>query len=755
MIVESLITEALAEPEYRIEGHLKVTGRARYAADVRQTGMLHCVYVRSPYQHALIKSVDTARAKALSGVHAVLTGADLPEHARFGRRIQDWPVLARDKARFVGDRVAAVAADTREIAEAAAQLIQVTYDELPSVSGVDEALLERAPILHEHAEEYAYLGGKRAAVPHPNMQGQLVVTLGTDEERSAAFAGAHRVFEHTFRTPRQHQGHIEPHACAAWVDPDGTVHVISTNKTPFALRQQMARTIGLPEDKIVVNSAFIGGDFGGKGTSFDEYTCYFLARASGRPVKAEMRYVDELAAGNPRHPAVIHVRTAVDEHGRFLAHESGIMFDGGAYAGGKPLDGLVVRGGTATLSPYRVPLARLELTAVYTNNVPCGHMRAPGEVQALFAGESHVDMIAHELGIDPIEMRKRNAVRSGEVNGSGERVRESRVVDALDAARREMGWDTPRKAGRGRGVAAEVRHVGGGKTSLRMRLVPETGHVEALTGLVDQGAGAHTVIRRVAAAALSISPERVQVRYGDTSEALPDPGAGGSRVTHVVGQAALDGGQRLKSTLEELAAEAFGWPAGEVKLEHDRFTAGQESASFDEVAARLGRGAPVEVRGDYGGEPHGHDEPGDFNASVYAVEVEVDPDTGHVRVCDAVLVADVGQVINPLAHQGQLNGGFAFGVGAAMMEDLQIDESGKVAVLSLGEYKLPTVMDMPPLRTVLLHTPVGPGPFGAKAAGEVTNSGVAPAIANAVFDAIGARVMELPITAERVLAARL
>jgi CO/xanthine dehydrogenase Mo-binding subunit len=261
------------------------------------------------------------------------------------------------------------------------------------------------------------------------------------------------------------------------------------------------------------------------------------------------------------------------------------------------------------------------------------------------------------------------------------------------------------------------------------------------------------VIWRVAAAALSIAADRIKVQYGDTGEALRDPGAGGSRVTHVAGQAALDGGQRMKATLEDLAAEAFGWPAGEVRLERDRFVAGAESASFDEVAARLGSGAPVEVQGVYDEAPHGHDEGGDYNAAVYAVEVDVDRETGAVRVRDALQVVDVGTVINPTAHQGQLNGGFAFGFGAALMEELALDESGKVLALSLGEYKLPTQMDMPPLRTVLLRTEVGPGPFGSKAAGEVTNSAVAPAIANAIADAAGARVMELPITSERVLAA--
>lgn len=740
----------LQEAEYRVEGPLKVTGRARYAADVRRPeGMLHLVYVRSPFAHALIRSVDVNRALAVRGVHAVLTGADLPAHARFGRRLQDWPVLARERARFIGDRVAAVAAETRQAAEEAAGLVHVEYEELPAVASPEDALKPGAPIIHPEADQYTYLGGKRPPVPHPNAQGQVVVTVGTDDERAVAFKNAYRVFEHTFTTPRQHQGYIEPHACAAWIEPDGTVRVVSTNKSPFTLRSQMSRTIGVPEELIVVDSAFIGGDFGGKGTSFDEYTCYFLARATGRPVKAEMRYADELGAGNPRHAATIKLRTAVDAEGHFLAHESHIVFDGGAYAGGKPLDGLVVRGGLATLTPYRVPQVRLELLSVYTNNVPGGHMRAPGEVQALFAGESHVDLIARELGIDPIELRVRSAVRSGELSGAGERVRESRVAEVLEAARREIDWKRSREAGHGRGVAVDLRHVGGGRTSMQFRLLPETGQIEVLTGMVDQGAGAHTLIRRVAATALSVAPTRIRVRYGDTAEALADPGAGGSRVTHVLGQAALNGGQRLRSTLQDLAAEVFGWPADHVRLEDDRFVADGDSASFEDVAARIGE---VEVRGEYAEAAHGHDEGGDFNASVYAVEVSVDAETGRVSVVDAVQVVDVGTVINPLAHQGQLNGGFAFGVGAALMEELPV-EAGRVAALSLGEYKLPTQMDMPPLRTVLLHTDIGPGPFGAKAAGEVTNSGVAPAIANAVHDAVGARVRDLPITAERVLSA--
>jgi CO/xanthine dehydrogenase Mo-binding subunit len=743
--------DLLAEPEYRVEGQLKVTGAARYAADVRAPGLLWAAYARSPLPHARIVSVRTDAARQVPGVHTVLTGADLPPGARFGRRLQDWPVLASDVVRFIGDRVAAIAAETRSAAEEAARLIEVEYDELPALTSAAAALDEHAPILHPRAAEYTYFG-TRQQVPHPNVQGQLIVSVGTDAARQRAFAEAHRVFEHTFHTPRQHQGYVEPHACLVSIDADGLVHVVSTNKTPFSLRQQMAYAIGLPEAQVVVNSQYIGGDFGGKGTSLDEYTCYFLARATGRPVKAEMTYADELGSGNPRHAASIHVRTAVDADGHFLAHESRLVFDGGAYAAGKPIDGLVVRGGLSTLAGYRVPETRLELLTVYTNNVPGGHMRAPGDVQALFAGESHVDMIANALGIDRIELRLRNVVHDGEHNSIGERIRESRLTDALMAVRHELQWDTPPGPGRGRGLAAEIRHVGGGRTSLHMRLLPESGAIEVLTGMVEQGAGAHTVIRRVAAAVLSIAPERVTIRYADTASAPLDPGAGGSRVTHVIGQAARDGAQRMKDTLEELAAEAFGWPAGHVRLERDRFVAGAESASFDEVARRLGHGAPVSIVGSYGDAPHGHDEAGDFNASVYGVEVEVDRATGAVRVVDALQVVDVGTIINPHAHQGQLQGGFAFGLGAGLMEDLVVS-GGQVTTLTLGDYKLPTVMDMPPLRTVLLDTRIGPGPFGAKAVGEVTNSGVAPAIANAVADAVGAQVTELPITAERVLAA--
>jgi CO/xanthine dehydrogenase Mo-binding subunit len=741
----------LQEAEYRVEGPLKVTGAARYAADFSLPGMLWLAYVRSPHPHARIVRIDTKQAMSVEGVHTVLTGADLPPQARFGRRLQDYPVLARDRVRFVGDRVAALAAETREIAERAARMVDVTYEPLPALLTAEAALADGAPVLHPDSATYTFLAerGPRRVTEHPNIQGQDVVLNGTDAERAAAFATAHRTFEHTFRTPRIHQAYIEPHACVVWLEADGRVHVITTNKSPFHLRQQMASTIGVAEDAIVVHSEFIGGDFGGKGLSLDEYTCYFLARSSGRPVKAGMSYVDELAAANPRHSAIIRLRTAVDADGYFLAHESVALLDGGAYAAGKPLPLLTVPA-HMSLSAYHVPQARLQVRVVYTNQVPCGHNRAPGDVQATFAGESHIDMIARAMGMDPIELRLRNIVREGLPNVAGHAFSSPRGAEVLERLRRESNWGAPLPERRGRGVAIGQRHVGVGNTAVTCRLRPD-GQVEVITGAPEQGTGTYTVMQRLAAHALSVKPEYVRVCHVDTNEAVPDAGIGGSRATNVYGNATHTGASAMKQKLMELASEVMGWHAAHVEL-HDgvfRDGAGHE-AQFLDVTKRIARGAPVETVGTFDSQHDGNVSTENFCG--YAVEVEVDATTGHVWLKDVVFVADVGAIINPVGHEGQVQGGFVYGFGSAVMEDVQLQD-GQVTTLTFGDYKLPTSADVPPLRVVLLPAQTGPGPLGAKAAGELTNTTVAPAVANAISAAVGARVTDLPITSEKVLAA--
>jgi CO/xanthine dehydrogenase Mo-binding subunit len=735
-------------PEFRLDGPLKVTGRARYTADLHLPGMLRARFLLSPHPHARIVSIDTSAARRVPGVHAVLTGADIGER-RFGRNVFDWPVLAYERVLFVGERVAAVAAETREAAEEAVGLIEVEYEELPAVVDAEAALAPDAPVLHPRFSDYHALNRPEGPLPHPNLQGYSLVTKG-DVERG--FAEADHVFEDTYTAPRQHQGYLEPHGCVVWFEEQGQVRVRTTNKSPFALRQQLATVTGEPIENIVVDSRFIGGDFGGKGLSIDDYACYYLARATGRPVKSMMTFADEMLAGTPRHNTVCTLRTGVTREGKIIAHAWRAIYNGGAYQAPKPM--VWPLDTWSALQAYAIPNCRQEQLVVYTNSAPSGHVRAPGAVQMALAGEGHIDHIARQMGIDPLQFRLLNALRPGDSGPARERYRNPRAVEVLETIRDKTAWASPLPPNHGRGVALRHREVGQGKSSAVLRLLPD-GHVEVLYGTPDQGSGSATVVRRVAAEVLSIEPERIVVRYGDTSEAPMDPGAGASRVTHVIGRATQAGATILKTRLEELAAEVLGWPAGEVRIEADHFVAGAERRPFEEVAAKIARGGPVEERGAYDSVhyvPHPDGPEDDYNFYAYMVEVAVDPDTGQVRVLDAVAAIDVGQVINPVAHQGQLEGAFVYGLGNAVMEEMH-EAEGRLLTPNLNEYKLPTQMDVPPLRTMLVHTDVGPGPFGAKAAGEITNSGVAAAVANAVYDAVGVRIMTLPVTAERVFEA--
>ncbi|HEY6960080.1 MAG TPA: xanthine dehydrogenase family protein molybdopterin-binding subunit [Candidatus Limnocylindria bacterium] len=698
------MTDVLVTPERRVEGDEKVTGAAKYSADFRREGMLHAAFVASPYAHALITHVDTTAARAVPGVRAVITGADV-KPARFGRRLQDWPVLVWDRARFVGDRVAAVAADTLEAAEAAAALVDVTYEELPAIFDHRKALDPDAPVLHPDADAYPFLQATREPRAHPNLQGGVVHEHG---DLAAGFAKASRVFEHTFEVPRVHHAYIEPRAALVWFEGD-VVHVVTTNKAPFSLRDQMAVTLGMPPEKIVVHTPHVGGDFGGKGLSLDEHALVFLARATGRPVRSVMRYADELQVSNTRHAATIRLRTGVDAEGRITAHEGTVVFDGGAYAAGKPIVFLMPGDGVLTLAGYRIPAARVDVTTVYTNHLPAGHDRAPGQPQNNFAAESHMDLIARAMGIDPLELRERNVIRAGETDVHGDVWHDSEASRVLSTFRGEMRWGTALPKGRGRGMAFGVRHVGRGKTSLELRLEAD-GSVTVRTGVTDQGGGAMTMIQRVVAQELGLAPDRVRVEQLDTSAALRDPGVGGSRVTPVHGNAALDGARKLKE------ARAKGAPL------------------------------PIAVTGTAEQNEHV------YGSLAYGIEVEVDSETGAFRILDALLVADVGTVINPVAVRGQLEGGFVFGLGQALMEEL-VTQDGRVVTANLGDYKIPTIADVPRLRISLLPNTHGPGPFGAKSVGELANPAVSAAVANAIAAAVGARLFSLPLTADKVLAA--
>jgi CO/xanthine dehydrogenase Mo-binding subunit len=732
----------------RVDGNVKVSGQAQYTADFALPGMLWAAFVASPHPHARIVAVDTAEARAMAGVHAVLTGADIGEHF-FGRRLCDWPVLAIDRVHFIGQYVVAVAAVTAEIAAAAAATIRVDYEELPALFDPETALLPDAPILHEHPERYPFMFPKRPVQTHKNIQGYGVLTAG---DVAAAFPSADRIFEHTFTTPRYHGGYLEPRATLVWIDGDGIVHLISTNKSPFLLRQTFSVCTGVPEERVVVHPSFIGGDFGAKGLSIEEFPCYYLAAATGRPVKCVRSYVDDLRSTNVRHASRTRVRTGVMNDGTIVAQDVNVLFDGGAFAAGKVVPTILP--GQNPKLPYRMPNFRLERTAVYTNTIPGCFIRVPGDLQIMFALESSLDMIATELRIDPLTIRRRNAVAEGDRDIQGSPILEPRAHEVLDLLERESTWGAPLPAGRGRGLSFTLRHIGIGMTNAQL-VLHASGHIEVRTGTTEQGMGILTALQRIVAVELGIPFELVRATRGDTDEAAFDPGVGASRTTHISGAAALVACRQLRPELEAAACGVANVAAGTLSLAGGVFVS-RDSAlqvSWRQAIGALldAHGGAYTITGNYDSE-HAPDTPEYNDFVAYAVEVTVDRETGAFTIDDVVMAADIGTIINPVAHRGQIDGGFVYALGAAITEELCV-EDGRITNLSFADYKLPTMRDIPPFRVALFEQTTGPGPFGARGAGELNLSGVAPAIANAVFAACGARIHTLPITAERIYAA--
>jgi CO/xanthine dehydrogenase Mo-binding subunit len=732
-------------------GTEKVTGQSAYAVDVTRPGMLWGKALRSPLPHARILSIDTSRARRMAGVHAVITAGDLPA-ALMGITLRDVPVLARDRVRFVGEKVVAVAAASPDIAEEALSLIEVEYEELPAVFDPLESCKAGAPLLHPDLNDYE---GLPAPIPGPS--NEFHVFSMTKGEVEQGFAESDMVFEHTFTTQRMHQGYLEPHACLVEIDDSGRAQVWANNRTPHHLKSELAEVTGLPPNRIVVYPCSVGGDYGGKGSFMDVPLCYHLARVSGRPVKMIMSYAEELMAGNPRHPSVVTVKTGVKKDGRMWARRTVVLFNSGAYGGYIPqvkLGGIRYAGGC-----YRIPHLDLVSRMVYTNNVPCGHMRAPGEAQALFAVESHTDMITREMGWDPYEFRLQNVIREGDVNSfasSSPSPKGYRATKGEETLRRaaeaaHLGDAPDRGKAIGRGMSLAQRAPGGGTTTAIVTMNRE-GRVSLLTPIWDTGTGTQTVLRQIVAEELAIPVEQVALKELDTDALEDDSGVGAGRVVYLAGRASQAAAKELKARLVSLAADLLEGPEEEILLEggQARLRGQPERViSLEELAARAiaASGQDLVTRSQISDK-----EPDVTSFCVQVAEVQVDRETGQLRVRRMVTAHDVATIINPVAHQGQINGAFAMGLGYSLMEEIEAEE-GRITALHLGDYKLPNVEDMPDLITVLVDGGPGSQPFDGKGIGQASLAPVAPAIANAIEDAIGVRITDLPITAEKVLRA--
>ncbi len=737
----------------------KVTGAALFGADVSRPFQLWGAVVRSPRAHARIRGIDAAPALALPGVHAVVTGAELPADLFYGVDLHDQQVLARDKVRYIGEPVALVAADTPESAALAAAAVALDLEDLPEVHTLDQALADGAPLVHERLDDY-HAGWP--AVRYGNVCSESFISRG---DADAAESACDRVFTHTFETQIVHQSYLEPHASLAEADARGKVTIWTTNQKPFAVRRYMAHSLGWPMTRIRVIGMHIGGGFGGKLEMGLEPFCALLALKTGHPVKMVMSRREEFVGANPRHASRITVTTGVTADMKIVFRRGDVLLDTGAFSGNGPTAvGLAM---FLLPGPYKIDNLHLRGRCLYSNKPSSGSCRGPGGPQAVFAGESQIDIIAREMGWDPLQFRLANVVGEGDIIGAGQRLHDVGLRECLERVAEEIGWDDPKAADQGKGLACSWWTSGGWSTAAQVNL-NEDGTVTLVTGAVDIGTGAKfTSMPQMVAEELRLKVGDVIISSCDTDSSPYDHGDGGSRMTYNVGHVCRMAALDLRSEILERAALLAGDDPADLELTEEGVTAvdgGRLVLTLAEIAERsrvsdqgplAGRASflaqqPACEEGVCGGLTYPAFLAPTFSAQ--AAAVRVDRLTGQVTVNRVAAAMDVGRAINPMAVEGQLEGGVAMGLGYGLMEEVKMVE-GRVVNPDFIDYKIPTAADMPEVVPIIVEEPSGSGPHGAKGVGEPPASLPAAAVANAVEDAVGVRLRSLPMTAEAVFAA--
>jgi CO/xanthine dehydrogenase Mo-binding subunit len=728
--------QVVGNPTPRVEGELKVSGHAKYAVDITLPGMLWGKLLRSPIASAKIKRIDTSKAAALPGVHAVVTGQDCTG-LKIGRRLYDMPILADGEVRFVGEKVAAVAADNEIIAEEAVNLIEVEYEETEPLLDPVEALKPGAKVIHPDVVNYKGL-------PNPLKEPTndfIYITWGKGDLETG-FRQADVIVENTFTTPVVHHSYIEPHSCVVSAAADGSAEFWSCSKVPYGVREQVGNALKLPHEKLNFNPVYIGGDFGGKGDFMDLAVVYLLSKKAGRPVKLVMDYEEEFAAGNPRHASVIHVKTGVKKDGTLVAHHMKFIFDSGAYGAFKP--NAFLNGPHLCAGPYKIPHAFIEEHMVYTNKIPCGHMRSPGDPQGIFANESQMDLVAKKLGMDPIKFRQKNFMHDGDIDPTGEEFSYIKTDETLQKALEDSGYQKPKSKNVGRGVALVQWTPAGGVGTVAITL-DESGVATISSAMLDQGGGTYTILSEIVAEELKLPLSQIKVQLLSTAQGKKDTGVGGSRATRVYGNAGYEAALKAVAAIKQAAAEQMGTAADQIVLAkgaalHPRV---ERRLTYGEIVRA--KGSPIAVEATFNDTSKIHA----ASMCVQVAEVEVDRETGQVELKKFTSTHNTGTVLNPLMHQGQIEGASMTGIGYSLMEEVIIND-GKVATTHFGEYKIPTIRDVPPFRSSVTEQPHGAGPYNSMPIGETGNIPTAAAIANAVEDACGVRIKSLPITAEKV-----
>jgi CO/xanthine dehydrogenase Mo-binding subunit len=696
--------------------------------------------LRSPYAHAKIKRIDTTRAAALPGVKLVLTGSDV-SGIKIGKKIIDMPILADSVVRYVGEKVAAVVADSEANAEAAVERIEIDYEQLPSITDVESALLPQAPILHPALSEYKGLLQKFEAPTNAFVQ--LTWKKGDVDE---GFRQSEVVVENTFYVPAVHQAYIEPHSCVVRVNGDGSTEVWASTKSPYALREQVGNAMNIAPGQIIVHPCYVGGDFGGKGDANEVALCYQLSKRCAAPVKFVVDYTEELIAGNPRHGAVIRVKTGVKRNGLMIAEQIEFLFDSGAYGSYRPQGFLV--GAHDASGPYRIPHCRVEEKYIYTNKTPCGYMRAPGHVQGFFASESQRDQIARRLDMDPVAFRRMNFMYDGDTAPLGEHIEHVRPEETLNKALEASGPFGAKNKNIGRGCAIGNWVSKGGESYAYVK-IDEAGKITLSSAVIDTGPGAYSIMRQIVGQELKVPLDDIRVEMLDTSKVIKDTGVRGSSSTRVHGSSAYEAAVRAREDLLNAAATAMQTTPDQLLFYEGGVIHGRAEKRMTLAEIVCARGEPIVAEGHYANMADGPES----SLVAQVADVEVDDETGAVTVRRLTTAHNTGTILNPLTHQGQIDGAVLMGVGYGVMEGLQTDDEGKVLTTNLGDYKIPNIKDIPELKTAIVQSNAGSGPYNSMSIGEHALIPTAAAIANAIEDAVGVRIASLPITAEKVLSA--
>jgi CO/xanthine dehydrogenase Mo-binding subunit len=740
----------------RTDGRVKVTGKARFAGDLVAPGMLHGKILRSPVAHAKILHIDTSRARALPGVMAVITGKDFPG-SPFGTRpdTRDQLPMPLTKVHHFGEGVAAVAAFDEDTAEEALELIRVEYEELPVVLTAADALKPDAPLVNEFI---------RSNVPYSSD------FLFGDVEKG--FKEADHIREETFSSQRVTVGFIEPHACLAEVDPTGRVLLQGSKQSPYITWRHMCRALDLPLSKMRIVNPFVGGAFSGKHDPFDvDFAAVKLAQVTNRPVKIVLNYDEVLAAYRQRNAMDAKLKIGVKKNGAITALKAECSLEGGPICGIGPFN--IYYFGAFLNIPYKIPAIEYHGKLVYSNRSPCGTVRGQEIVLAQFALDSLLHMVAEDLGMDQVEIRHLNAVTDNWTTANGIVVDVSGLQECIERSARKIGWKESRKQrpeGRGIGFSCASHPSGprlGGHfgSSVMLKLV-EDGSVVVTHGGTEIGQGANTVFCQMAAEVLGLAFEDIIQGVSDSDTAIFDSGMFGDRCTYWDGNATIAAANDLKRQLAVIAAKELQADPEELEFKNKRiFIKGKPEKGIDFLLAvrraYYERGEPLYGKGYWaatdidlvdwktgkGNLAHGLD----FIAT--AIEVQVDKETGKVTLLRGVHGDDAGQPINPNMLEGQVNGGSAHMTGHALFEESLYDEKGRALNCTWRDYKQPTSLDVPEYLVEHVHTHDPHGPFGAKGAGEASSCSTLAAVANGIYDAVGVRIKDLPITPEKILKA--